>query len=157
MCYQTEPRHSAYSFFLPARILPKYTAFTSFTGLPPNSLAFLFPSRSFSFYLICFPIDLLHKSAMACTTACNSVVRSIQISFFFCCLIDDPSLLTINIHWDRRGKRLKPWQFVLWHPNGKTLLQAYRTHFLSLVARAAHNLLEVDIKWQIKKREYYYQ
>lgn len=55
-----------------------------------------------------------------------------------------PSMLTINIHWDRRGRRLKHWQFVLWHPSGKSPWQAQTAHFLSSWARAPHSLLEDD-------------
>lgn len=81
VCYQTEPRHSAHSFFLPAWILP--TSFSSFVGLPPNSLAFRFPSRSFGLDLLCFPIDWECRSAMASAAACDNVVSSLQNFFFF--------------------------------------------------------------------------
>lgn len=125
---------------LPSCLDTAYIHISEFIHWPSSIFLSSFLPRSFVMNSVCFPFDWdVHQQWDV------QLHATVWSGVLFLGSDRWPTMLTINIHWDRRGRRLKHWQFVPWHPNGKSLQQAYRTHFLSSPARAVHSLLEADI------------
>lgn len=130
LLYQTEPRYSAYSFFLPAGVLPAYTSFCSFVGSIPND----FPLEVLV-YTFCFSTGWHNMSEMACATVQQCGLESSQ----------SPIVLT---DWDvdykyslsQKGKEIKTHTVCALTPKRENLFNLFSMHF-------SHHWPELSTLW----------